>query len=609
MSDDLLPYYRNELSFIRRLASEFAEDHPRMAERLKLGPDGSADPHVERLIEAFAFLTARIRRKLDDDFPEITQSLLGVLYPHYLAPIPSMAIVQFKLDKAQADLVGGYSVARHALLDSEPTSEGPCRFRTCYDVKVFPFEVAEAQLKPLPMQAPGVPKGSAGVLRIALRCFGKETTFSQMALSSLRFYLRGQEQHVLMLYELLMNSAVEVALAASPTDPNPVLLGKESIRAVGFDENHNVLPSPPRSFPGYRLLTEYFTFNRKFLFFDITGLDAAKRAKAGREPELRIYLDRSLPELEHNVAADMFRLGCTPIVNLFPKKAEPIQMTQSDFEYRVVADSRRPTSFEVYSVDSVTLTSKDGEEAVYHPFYSLKHGGTDARDAAFWHASRRPATRVDEQVDHGSEVYLSFLDAESSGFTAADATVDVMTTCSNRDLPAKLPSGGGRPGLRLVDGGPVSAECLSHPTMTLRPVLGQGTLWRLVSHLSLNHLSLGDAEGSPDALREVLRLYDFVNQPETQARISSILNVNHRRVVGRAGGVAAGGFCRGTEVTVQFDEELFPDNGLYLFASVLEQFMGLYCSINSFTQFVAMGSRRKGELRRWSPRVGEKALL
>ena len=608
MSDDLLPYYRNELSFIRRLGAEFAEDHPRMAERLKLTGEGSADPHVERLIEAFAFLTARIRRKLDDDFPEVTQALMAVLYPHYLAPIPSMAIVQINLLREQADLVAGYTVPRGSYVESEPTLEGPCRFRTCYDTTVFPMEVSEAALKPLSRTDANVPRGSAGLLRIALRCWGAEATLDKMKTSSLRFYLKGQEQHVHLLYEYLMNGALEVAVASGPHDQKPVFLGKDAIRPVGFDAEEAVLPQSPRTFPGYRLLSEYFTFPKKFLFLEITGLRPDLLASAGRTPELRVYLSRSSPELEQNVTADMFRMGCTPVINLFEKKAEPVHVNYTDTEYRVVPDTRRPSANEVYSIESVIAVAPDGTEKTFHPFYSIRHGSGDAQGRVFWQASRRESSRAEAGVDHGTEVYFSFADPEFSPHESVDWVVTVETVCGNRDLPAKLPSGGGRPELKMLEGGPVEVSCLSHPTATLRPSLREGALWRLISHLSLNHLSLLDGQHGPDGLKEILKLYDWTNRADTQAKIDSILSVAHRRIVARAGGVAAGGFCRGTEVTIKFDEERFADNGLFLLASVLERFLALYSSVNSFVQLVAT-TQFQGEVRRWSPRAGEKILL
>ena len=611
MSEELVPYYNRELSYIRRLGAEFAQAHPKIASRLVLGPHGTEDPHVERLIEAFAYLNARIRHKLDDDFPEITDAMLGVVYPHYQVPVPSMAVVQFVLDRGQADLVGGYAIPRESALEADWPDGDPCRFRTCYPVTLFPIEVASASLVGRPYAAPPV-AGAAdavAVLRIQLQCYSKDVAFSQLAAGSLRFYLNGQSQHVFALYELLLNNTLAVAVAASPRDPQPAVLPPQSVRPVGFERDEGMLPYAARSFLGYRLLTEYFTFPQKFLFFELAGL-GPKVLKPTGTLELFFYLNRSTLDLEQNVSAETFRLGCTPIVNLYCRRAEPIALTQTETEYRVVPDARHPLANEIYSIDRVAATSPEGEQVEFQPFYSFKHAAAREGQKAFWHATRRPAAEPGAKGDRGTEVWLSMVDLGFSPAAPPQWTLDVETTCLDRDRPSRLPFGEGQPVLRLTKGAPLSRiACLSRPTATLRPALKHGALWRLVSHLSLNHLSLADSQEGADALREILKLYDFADSAETRAMIDGLLSVRTRRVVGRAAGEPRGGFCRGLEVTVLFDEERFAGSGVFLFACVLERFLGLYCSINSFSKLIATTNKREGELRRWPPRAGETVLL
>jgi len=611
MSEELVPYYNRELSYIRRLGAEFAQAHPKIAARLLLGPNGTEDPHVERLIEAFAYLNARIRHKLDDDFPEIAEAMLGVLYPHYQVPIPSMAMVQFVLDRGQADLVGGYTISRESTLEADWPDGDPCRFRTCYPVTLFPIEVVSASLTGRPFAAPPVARAgdAVAVLRLQLQGFSKEITFSQLAAGSLRFYLSGQGQHVFALYELLFNNTLAIALATSPRDPQPVVLGPQNVRPVGFEQDQGMLPYTARSFLGYRLLTEYFTFPEKFLFFDLAGL-GPKVVKPANTLEIFFYLNRSTMDLEQNVAANTFRLGCTPAVNLYRQRAEPIALTHTETEYRVVPDARRPLAGEIYSIDRVTATSPEGEQVEYQPFYSFKHAAVREGQKAFWHATRRPAAESGAKGDRGTEVYLSLVDLGFSPAAPPQWTLDVETTCLDRDRPSRLPFGEGQPVLRLSQGAPLSRiVCLTRPTATLRPALKHGSLWRLISHLSLNHLSLADSEEGADALREILKLYDFADSAETRAMIDGVLSVRARRVVGRSAGEPRGGFCRGLEVTILFDEERFAGSGVFLFAGVLERFLGLYCSVNSFSRLIATTNKREGELRRWPPRAGETVLL
>jgi type VI secretion system protein ImpG len=326
MSDELLPYYHRELAFIRRLGAEFAEAYPKIAGRLRLGPDVAEDPHVERLIEAFAYLNARTRFKLEDDFPEITDALMGVLYPHYQAPIPALAVVQFVLDRSQGELTSGYTIPRHAMLETEPIEGEPCRFRTCYPTTIWPADLTAAALTGRPYAAPRTihNANAVAVLRLQLQCLAKDLAFSRLPLESLRFFLKGQTQHVFALYELILNNTLGVALASSPADREPVILDRHCLRPVGFESDEGILPYSTRSFLGYRLLTEYFAFPQKYLFFDLTGLGRQALQKAGNQLEIFFYLNRTSVDLEQNVTADTFELGCTPIVNLYSQRAEKL---------------------------------------------------------------------------------------------------------------------------------------------------------------------------------------------------------------------------------------------------------------------------------------------
>ncbi|HXH04693.1 MAG TPA: type VI secretion system baseplate subunit TssF [Candidatus Competibacteraceae bacterium] len=600
MSDELLPYYNRELAYLRRLGAEFAEAHPKIAGRLRLGAETIEDPHVARLIEAVAFLNAHIRRKLDDDFPELTQALLGVLYPHYLAPIPPMAIVQFQ---PPPDLGGAYTLPRETALETDPIHGEPCRFRTVYPVTLWPIAVEAASLRGRPLSAPRLAgaESAQACLRLSLRSTLPELPLARLAPGALRFFLRGQAQHVYALYELLCNHLLQVAVAKGADDPEPIALGADCLRPVGLALDEGLLPYPARAFPGYRLLSEWFACPDKFLFCELAGLDGQALARAGERAELYLYLARALPELERAVDAQTFALGCTPVVNLSRRRAEPIHLDHARSEYRVVPDARRPQAFEVYAVERVTAHDGDGRPREVLPLFGLQHG---QQGRAFWLASRRPAGARNP----GTEVFLSLVDLDFEPLRDGEGYLSVETTCLNRDLPGRLPFGGGQPRLQLAEGNaPLRAiACLTPPTPTLRPPLGQGLLWRLISHLALNHLSLTEAADGTLALREILRLYDFRDSAETRATIDGIVSLGCRPVHGRA---PHGGVCRGTEVRLELDEAQFAGSGAFLFAAVLERFLGLYCSLNSFTRLELRYKGREGVVRRWPARSGELRLL
>jgi type VI secretion system protein ImpG len=461
-----------------------------------------------------------------------------------------------------------------------------------------------------PFSAPAVSFAgkAASVLRLVVRGLSRELPLAQLQLDELRFFLKGQPQHVYALYELILKDTLAVALAASPKDAQPVVLPRSCLRPVGFERADGLLPYSARSFLGYRLLSEYFTFPEKFLFFELAGLRGRIPARVGPHLEIYFYLSNWSKDLEQNVTADTFRLGCTPVINLFEHRADPIELNHTEWEYRVVGDRRRPTGLEVYAIDGVQAASPDGETADYWPFFATAHSFEAQERKTFWYATRRPSEVTD---DGGTEVFLSLVDLGLKPAAAGSWTLTVETTCLNRDLPSQLPFGGDQPRLELSEGrGPVgSIRCLTPPTPTRRPALKHGALWRLISHLTLNHLSLVEDDTEAAALREVLKLYDFADSPATRALIDGIRAAHSQRVTARVGGPGKVAVCRGVEVTLRFNAERFAGQGLYLFACVLERFLALYCSINSFSKLVATIEGREGVWCRWPARVGEKVLL
>jgi type VI secretion system protein ImpG len=604
MSDDLLSYYNRELSYLRKLGAEFAQQHPKVAGRLRMSGDVVEDPHVSRLLEGAAFLNARIRYKLDDEFPELTNGLLGHLYPHYLAPIPSMAITQFK---PAPDLIESRTVARGAEMLSEPVSGERCRFRTTQAVQVLPLEITGAALSGRPLIGPVSPKGCVGVLRLTLKTTNKDADLAKLAPDSLRFFLRGPQAEALQLYELILNNTGAVAIADSLGDAKPLVLDASAIRPVGFEAEEAAIPYPARSALGYRLLTEYFAFPEKFLFFDIAGIAPKLKAMTGKTLEIFIYVNRSAVELELGATKESFALGCTPVINLFSQRAEPVPITGTQAEYQIVPDSRRPAGLEVYSVDAVSVSSPDGAVKTVHPIYGMTHAGAMRRETWFWHSSGRDG----DFGDGVGETYLSFVDLDGDPTKVSEWVGSVETTCSNRDLAGKLPFGGGHPHMRLAreQAGVGAITCLTAPTAPLRLRSRKESAWRLISHLTLNHLSLAEQTAGPEALREILYLYDFRSAPETRAMIDSLIGVQAQRSTARAPNRAMGVLCRGLDVTLQFDEQPTSGAGVYLLAAVLERFLAHYVSINTFTRLTAKVKGRAGVLRTWPPRAGDLTLL
>jgi type VI secretion system protein ImpG len=607
MNDELLPYYERELTFIRQMAAEFSKKHPSVAGRLMLEPNTCEDPHVERLIEAFALLAGRIHRKLDDEFPEITESLLDVLYPHYLKPIPSFAIAQFRLSPGQTAVAEGAEVPvgthLHHVQDGQT-----CTFRSAYPVRLWPLRVTSASVSAANrFTAPAVAADAAAVVRIGMECLAG-VSLSQMPFQSLRFYLNTETAAAQALYELLFVNTLRVTLrATAPGATAQAVLPESALRPVGFSSAEGILPYTDRSFVGYRLVQEYFSFPEKFLFFDLVGLDRIALSEFGSTFEIAIALKETpvkhrLTALEQTINADTFQLGCTPIVNLFERIAEPIRISHTKTEYQIIPDQHRQGSTEIYSVDRVcSMASYQEEPQVYQPFYSLNHGGKDTQKR-FWYTHRRSSFRKN---DNGTDVYLSLVDLD---FKPALPPVDMLTvrvTCTNRDQASRLKLDGEFRELETEGVALVEARCLRKPTQTLRAPQRQSLQWRLISHLSLNHLSI--VEKGREALQEILRLYDFGDSATTRKQIDGVAGLQSQPGVGRIASPNGVTFCRGTDVTIEFDESEYAGAGVFLLASVLQAFFGLYSAVNSFSRLTAKTS--KGVLKRWPPLAGEQILL
>jgi type VI secretion system protein ImpG len=615
----LWTYYDRELRYIRRLAREFAQQYPREAGRLGLEADRSTDPHVERMIEAFALLASRVHLKLDDEFPELTDALLGVMYPHYLAPVPSMAMVQFDVGPGQADSPTGVAVPRHSPLATPPVDGLACRYRTGYDVTLWPLTVGDAKLQSPPFPRTAVaPPGAKAMLRLRIDSVGSQPP-AELKLDTLRLYLSGDATLTAILYELIFNNVSRVVIrdaAAAPNSHAAILEPAHVLRPVGLDADDALLPYPPTSFPGYRLLTEFFAYPSRFLFVDLGGWKDAKAAGVlkGKQIEVQIFLNRSVaPEWEQAVSARTFRLGCTPAINLFEKTAEPIPLTQKRYDYQVIPDVHHQSGMEVYSIDEVVHEDPtNGQVTTYEPFYSYRHQDR-ARAKAYWYARRRSSLRPD---DRGSEVDLHLVNLDFDPRLPNVPTLVVRTTCLNRDLPTQLQRAGEDLALEPQFAAPAALRVLRAPTATLRPPLRRHAHWRLMSHLVLNHLSLAEGDESRRALQEYLSLYDF-SDPQSEPQLAAVsqqiregvLSVSGRRVVEFVGGDAGGGYARGIEVTIELDEEKYVGIGSYLFASILERFVALYASVNSFTKLVYRTKQTGTDVKRWPPRAGEQAVV
>jgi len=615
MREEMLEYYERELNYLRQAGGEFARKYPKVAGRLLLDADHCDDPHVSRMLEGFAFLAARVHRRIDDDFPEICEALIRVIHPGYLQPMPAMTIVECLADPAQGKKTAGLRVPRGTSLVTKATVDGmPCRFKTAYDVDLWPFSVAVAAWRqPERMQRP--PRASSGAqavaaVRLLLRC-QRDVNFTGMPLSRLRFHLSGDPSVVFNLYELLAEKCIEIQLRDPKDDRKLIVLEPEHLKPVGFDSDECLLPYLRRSMDGHRLLQEYFALPEKFLFFDLDGLEPLAQGDFGEEAEI-VFLFSTFERaerqqvLELGVSERTFRLSCSPAINLFPQSAEPILINQTRHEYTVIPDNRHALLMEVFSIEEVMATNpRLRQSVVLEPMLAYRHQTRKRKDLAYWTANRRMNEYGEREP---STMAISVVDLVGN-FTQPEADVlMVRTLCTNFDLPSRCPFGLENGDFEAVGfAAAKTVAALRRPTPTLHPPGGKEYFWRLISLLSLNYLSLD--EGGRAAMQEILRLHNVSGEAASENQVGSLQEMSSAPGFALIESVYGLIPARGTKVEMKFDEQQFVGGGLYLFATVLDRFLGGYASMNSFAQLTARSTLRKEPLGKWPPRAGTQALL
>jgi type VI secretion system protein ImpG len=622
----LLPYYEAELQRLKESAEPFSERYPAVAGRLMLGVDDAQDPHVERLIQSFALIAARIHKRIDDDLPLITESLLDVLYPHYLRPFPSCSIARIQRSMKEEEVK---HYARGTALQTRPI-EGKkmaCEFRSAYAVNVTPIHVHSAQYRhiatlPQSLQQSGA---TSSLLSLKLELGGEKITWLEAIPDhKLRFYLGGAEPALVSaLRDALCNN---VRALSSQDSPNGLWSPPESgktIELVGFADDEALLDYDQRSHPAYRLLSEYFAFPEKFNFLDIpiapSILNTSSRTITLHFVLTGIRSDSDQARVLESVSPAAFVLGCTPVVNLFKAQAVPVRVSHIAAQYPIAVSATDADAYEIYSIDKVVRMQEAGNvgKAVgdIKPFFSLKHDdllGKNNRptqrkpSGRYWHAQR------DEDIallNPGHEIQLSVVDDQFNPTDPQAYFLSLAVTATNRDIPGNLLSFRDPEGDLLINASPTEQKVnlLKKPSPTYRFERGRGSLWRLISHLSLNHLSLSGR--GVESLQEMLRLYDLPCSLSNQLQIEALSKIEFSSTVSWLNGKPFATFVRGTEVRLVVNEDNFAGTGLSLFAAVLDRFFGLYAHLNSFTQLKVVSARTGEVLVQCPSRSGLEALV
>lgn len=624
MDTRLLKHYEQELTFVREMGDEFAAAYPKIAGRLGMGQLEVMDPYVERLMEGFAFMAARVQLELEQQNANLTQSLLETVYPHYLAPIPSMMIARLDPDPGQGNLAAGAKVPRGTELRGRvrDSAQTGVIYTTSQDITLWPLEISEAEYIDArgDLVAAGIGRHSQAKAALRLRLHRTDgAPLSELPLDRLRVFLTGAAAEPWRLYEAIMGQGIGLAGRSTDRRADWVEYLGAAIDACGFDPEEALLPTPGTSFDGYRLLQEYFALPQRFFFTAFGGLRQAVQRATGSDLDLYILLRDGLPGLASVTPAN-FDLHAVPAINLFRKRCDRVHIADTQVDHLITVDRTAPMDFEVYQLETVTGIAGDREADVqFRPFYSAEDF-TPAGDthAAYYSQRRRPRARSERQRLAGSrtsylgtELYLTLTDRTQAPYPDTVKQLAITALCTNRDLPLLTPVGLGETDFTLPEGGPVRRVRAIVPPTRPRTSLADGQqAWQLISHLSLNYLSLVDADrgSGAAALREIVGLYATLGDPALAKQIEGLATVSSRPVVRRLTAGVLSTAVRGLEIRVGFDESSFEGTGCYLLGAVLENFFAKYVGLNSFTE-TCIHSQQRGDIARWPAKSGRRVLI
>ncbi|HEU0220659.1 MAG TPA: type VI secretion system baseplate subunit TssF [Paracoccaceae bacterium] len=627
MDTRLLKRYEQELAFMREMGREFAEAYPKIAGRLGMEGLEVLDPYVERLFEGFAFLAARVQLELDLQYPSFTQHLLEIVFPHYLAPVPSMLIARLEPDPLQGGLEAGFRIPRGATLRS-PLREGDqtaCEYRTAHDLTLWPLRITQCEYVDgrgeVVAQGFEAAPGAKAALRLRL-ARTDDRPLRDLPLDELTLFLSGGGREPWRLYEHLINNGI--ALGGRSTDRRRdwvEILPCCPIAPLGFSPEEALMPRPAPSFDGYRLIQEYFALPQRYFFVRLSGLKRLVARAEASELDLYFLLNESFADLRTSLTPASFELFATPAINRFEKRCDRVLVDGRRTEYEVVADRTAPLDFEIHTLTRVTGISSEGrEDTPFRPFYSADDytAGGDAREA-YYTVRRRMRQRSERQRLKGtrtsylgSDLFVSLVDRREAPFPADIEQLSVSAFVTNRDLPLLLATGLGTTDFDLPEGGPVAAiRAIVGPTRPRpSPAVDGDTGWRLVSHLSLNYLSITETgQGSPAAaLREILGLYVPQGDRALTKQVEGIVSLATRPIVRRMADAVLSTAVRGLEVRVGFDESFYEGSGVYLLGAVLQRFLARHASLNSFVETV-IHSQERGDIARWRATSGQRPII
>lgn len=623
---ELYDYFLREMDYLRTRATTFADDYPEVAKELKLSQVKSSDPHVELLLQSFAYLSANVRRDMAAQANQLPNQMLAIVYPHLVKTIPSMFIVQADVSPKEAKFDGLKLLERgrefYANIHSSKAGDLRCRMTTTTQTALRPLKVNAVEFSSVKNINYNVSLKNSSDIRIAVK--HAHTTLKvtvvnmddkptgEFSMGSLRFYINGEQNRphsAYALYDLLANDCLSILIKNDVNNPGSEyqLLNRDAIKWVGYGDDETVLPFNNNSQSAYRIIQEYFYFPEKYLFFDLEGMDGYQ---LGSSFEVYFLLS-ALPNNRIKPNSKSMLLNAIPLVNLYTQRLSSVRLNERDHEYKLVGEKRNHAFCEVHTLSDVWVIPKEGD-----PFRAQPYAGIDGD---LLHENERLySTRTELsglKSIPGTETYIAIHQQTKNNLRSIDDVLTVKARCTNRRLPESLRVGDP---LLLVGPGPINTvNLLTKPTMHQAPSLNNEKPWRLMSNLVLNAAALDTSKLTSDdekkerlkIFKSILHSYSNENEKSHYSQIDSITNMSCRRIVKNIGADKWRGLCKGMEVIVEVDATKFGSTSLHLFGEVLNRFFGLYANVNSFTQFKLQVKQEKGILRTWPPLAGDQTLL
>lgn len=596
----LLSYYQKELSFLKQHGKLFASRFPKIARRLGMVEGESEDPHVSRLIESFALLTSRIHQRLDDDIPEVINALISTLAPQFLRPLPSICIVMVSPDLQKSGLTGKNILPPETALFTRQSTSQPCQFQTVYSVSLLPISINSAVLH-----------YNSDDLNWQLKLGFHVWPGATLADDGIRLYLHGPSNAVSILYTLLCSEIKSLTLCLGEVK---IPLLANAIRPVGFAVEEALLTRDTRIAPIHILLLDYFWFPQKFSFIDIqlpTGFSTAENTTFELKAVFkRNALTEKLEKLAPLVDVHFFRLHCTPAVNLFSQRAEPIALSNAVVEYPVVPDTRHHGHINLWAIGQVSVQRKIDNRIVHFPVTPLLESYTitsqEKNSGLYWQLFLREMPGK-EGIEH--KPFIAFSERQDHPSSSLSEVVTLSILCTNHNIPNQLQYGNSDGDFDAQT--PIAAlniVALTHPTRPINPPDKSTVRWRFFSQLSLNHQLL-DGEQGTRRLKETLALYNIDDSEEKLRLLPLIQDLKYRPVTTRLISNDPNSLARGIDVTVTFAHAALQQPDYYLLCCLLDRLLGLYAPVNSFTRLTTCIEDEVQTRRVWPIRAGKLSWL